>query len=96
MIRGAPVCLTIRPVLAAAEDTLLRSAAVAGFGLTIVPRSFVRDELARGSLESLLETNLWRPERSVHALPIQGRLAPIDVRRFITDLGRSTALPPGR
>jgi DNA-binding transcriptional LysR family regulator len=56
-----------------------------------MPLLFVREELASGAAVSVLEESLWRSERTVHAILVEGRLAPARVRRFVTDLGRAAA-----
>jgi DNA-binding transcriptional LysR family regulator len=81
---------------------VLRSAALAGLGLSILPRFMVADVLATGALQEVLEDVRW-PELGIYALTPARRQAPAKVRAFIDflsahfrkglDMGRS--LPVG-
>jgi DNA-binding transcriptional LysR family regulator len=79
---GGPLAVSVRASMTAGDDVTLREAAVAGMGLTIMPRCFVDRELAAGQLRSVLDEQMWQPERSIHALLPEGRLAPSRVRLF--------------
>jgi len=72
--------------LHAGDDATLRSAAIAGMGLAIMPRCFVHDELESGKLESVLEDYMWEPERVIYAVLPEGRLAPSRARHFVTEM----------
>lgn len=87
-VGGRPVSVPVQPVFAAAEDAMLRAAALAGMGLTVMPRMFVEPDLAAGRLVSVLEQAMWAPERTVHAVMVEGRLAPPRVRQFVDALAR--------
>jgi len=79
---------------------VLRSAALAGQGLAILPRFMVADVLASGDLEAVLEDVRW-PELGIYALTPARRQAPAKVRAFLDfltahfrkGLGPGTALP---
>ena len=81
-----PYYAGVSSTLSAGDDAALRSAAIAGMGLAIMPRCFVNDELESGQLETVLEECMWKPERTIYALLPEGRLAPSRVRRFVAEL----------
>jgi DNA-binding transcriptional LysR family regulator len=87
-VAGRPVSTPVQPVFAAADDAALRAAALAGMGLTVMPRMFLAPDLAEGRLVSVLEAEMWSPERIVHAVIVEGRLAPPQVREFVGALAR--------
>jgi len=72
--------------LHAGDDATLRSAAIAGMGLAIMPRCFVHDELESGKLQSILENYMWEPERIIYAVLPEGRLAPSRARHFAKEM----------
>jgi DNA-binding transcriptional LysR family regulator len=92
---GGPLVVPVRSRFAAGDDATLREAAVAGLGLTIMPRCFVAEELAGGRLAEVLKGRLWQPERTVHALLPEGRLAPARVKKLVTFLADEVRLDPG-
>lgn len=61
---------------------VLRSAAIAGLGVSILPRFMVADALASGALEEVLGEVRW-PELGLYALTPARRQAPAKVRAFI-------------
>jgi DNA-binding transcriptional LysR family regulator len=68
----------------------LRAAAVAGIGLTAIPRWAITDELAAGFLEVVLPD--WTlMESRINAVYPSNRLATIKMRRFVDHLARSFA-----
>ena len=76
----------IHSTFSAGDDATLRSAAIAGMGLTIMPRCFVHDELESGQLITVLEEEMWRPERIIYAVLPEGRLASSRVKRFASEM----------
>ena len=81
-----PYSVGVHSAFAAGDDITLRAAAVAGMGLTIMPRCFVADELAAGDLLTVLDEHMWQPERTIYAILPEGRLAPTRVRQLATAL----------
>jgi DNA-binding transcriptional LysR family regulator len=77
LVDGRAVSIPIAPAFAAAEDASLRAAAVEGLGLAIMPRLFVKAEVAGGRLVTVLDDALAAPERTVRAVVVEGRLAPV-------------------
>jgi DNA-binding transcriptional LysR family regulator len=88
-IDGRAVTIPTRPVLTAVDDATLRAASLAGLGLSVMPRMFVAADLDAGRLISVLEAEMWAPERTVHAVIVEGRLAAAHVRRFVDALART-------
>lgn len=88
-IGGRAVTIPTKPVLTAIDDATLRAASLAGLGLSVMPRMFVAADLDAGRLVSVLEADMWSPERTVHAIIIEGRMAPPHVRRFVDALARA-------
>lgn len=85
-VRG-PLAVAVSSRFTAGDDASLREAAAAGMGFAIMPRCFVAAELDAGALVSVLEDALWQPERAIHAVIPEGRLAPPRVRRLAAFLG---------
>jgi DNA-binding transcriptional LysR family regulator len=85
-IEGRPVSTRVPSVFEADEDAALRAAALAGMGLGVMPRMFVAPDLAAGRLVSVLEAEMWAPDRHVHAILVEGRMAPSRVRELIEAL----------
>lgn len=88
LVDGRAVSVPVTPVLTATDDSSLRAAAAEGLGLAIMPRMFVKREVAAGQLVSVLEDTLYSPERTIRAVVVEGRLAPTRVRRLIAALAR--------
>ena len=87
-VGGRPVSIPVQPVFAAAEDAALRAAALAGMGLAIMPRMFLEPDLAAGRLVSVLDAEMWSSQRIVHAVIVEGRMAPPQVGKFVDALTR--------
>lgn len=87
-VDGAAMAVPVTPAFEAMEDAVLREAAVAGLGLAVMPRCMLAPDLAAGRLVSVLEAAMWSPAREIHAVIVEGRLAPPAVRRVATDLAR--------
>ena len=81
-----PYPVGVNSALSASDDAALRSAAIAGMGLAIMPRCFIHKELESGQLEAVLEEYIWKPERTIYAVLPEGRLAPSRVRRFVSEM----------
>lgn len=83
----APEALNVpvRPVLIANATASLRAAALAGLGLTAIPRWAVAGELAAGALRPVLPD--WRlMESAIYAVYPSNRLVTSKVRRFVDAL----------
>lgn len=89
--RGA-VDVPVSGSLTASNGTVLREAAVAGLGLAVLPSFMVANELARGSLELVLEGHR-RAELGVFAVTSSRRL-PARTRALVEFLARRFARPP--
>lgn len=60
----------------------IRDALRAGFGLTLIPRAYVQDDLARGTLATVLDD--WQtPDTGVHAVYASRRHLDAKVRVFV-------------
>lgn len=90
VVDGQPVSVPIRPALVAGEDKVIRGAALEGLGLAVIPHMFVADEIVAGRLVSVLEGQLWRPQRTIHAVILEGRLAPPHVKRFVGTIAQAS------
>lgn len=88
-----PVVVSVPARFAAGDDASLRAAAVHGVGLTIMPLGFVAREVAAGELKFVLDGRLWQPERTVHALLPEGRLAAPRVRKVVDFLAAHANQP---
>jgi len=84
-----PYSVGIQSKIYAGDDASLRSAAIEGMGLAIMPRCFVNKELQNGDLESVLETDMWEPERTIYGIYPEGHLAPKRVSRFVGELSEA-------
>lgn len=78
-----PLSVPVEGRFVAGDDVTLRDAAVAGLGLTVMPRCFVTAEIDAGRLVTLFDDALWAPDRGIHALLPEGRLAPTRVKRLL-------------
>jgi DNA-binding transcriptional LysR family regulator len=82
---GEERLLTYRPRLASDDLVLLRQAALAGNGVTILPHMMIRDDLLTGQLVNILPQ--WRPaQRIIHALYPSRRGQVPAVRHFLAFL----------
>jgi DNA-binding transcriptional LysR family regulator len=79
---GKTAAVPVTGPFAANSGMVLRSSAIAGLGLAILPRFMVADALASGALEAVLEEVRW-PELGIYALTPARRQAPAKVRAFI-------------
>lgn len=68
---------------AAGDDLTLRTAALQGLGLTIMPESFVAQEIKANELKVVLNGLLWQPERTVFGLLPDGRMTAPRVRSLV-------------
>jgi DNA-binding transcriptional LysR family regulator len=89
-----PFVVPVRSRFAAGDDASLREAAVAGIGLTIMPRCFVVRELESGQLNVVLAGRLWEPERTIHAVLPEGQLASVRAKKLVSFLADSVSLNP--
>ncbi|MGC3998184.1 MAG: LysR family transcriptional regulator [Anaeromyxobacter sp.] len=77
----------------ASDAAVLRSAAVAGLGLAVLPLAMVAHELAAGRLTTVLEGHARR-ELGIYAVHTHRRHVPPKVRALIDHLAASFAKPP--
>lgn len=79
---GAMQKLQLQPRLAADDFSVIRSAAVAGLGVAVLPLAYCQNELAQGSLQQVLQD--WQlPPGIMHAVYVSQRgLAPA-IRAFL-------------
>jgi DNA-binding transcriptional LysR family regulator len=73
---------------------VLREAAVAGLGLTVLPRCMVAPELAAGRLVSVLDRYPRHGEIGVYAVHPHRRHVPPKVRAVVDFLSAQFATPP--
>lgn len=87
--RGAsgPYSVPVRGNFSSSDGTALRSAAVAGLGVAVLPQFMVAADLAAGRLELLLE-GTRRAQIGIYAITAHGRRLPKRVRLFIDFLAR--------
>jgi DNA-binding transcriptional LysR family regulator len=76
------------------DATVLREAAVAGLGLTVLPRCMVAPELAAGRLVSVLDRYPRHGEIGVYAVHPHRRHVPPKVRAVVDFLSAQFATPP--
>lgn len=89
---GGPVPVPVRGNFSTTDGSVLRSAAVAGLGLIVVPRFMVAPELASGALLQLLPS--WRRGQiGIHAVTAPGRQQPARVRALLASLARYFGSP---
>jgi DNA-binding transcriptional LysR family regulator len=86
-----PFVVPVRSRFAAGDDASLREAAVAGIGLTIMPRCFVVRELESGQLNVVLAGRLWE---TIHAVLPEGQLASVRAKKLVSFLADSVSLNP--
>ncbi|HEX8706291.1 MAG TPA: LysR family transcriptional regulator [Myxococcaceae bacterium] len=79
---GKTAAVPVTGPFATNSGMVLRSAALAGLGVAILPRFMVADVLASGALELVLEDVRW-PDLGIYALTPARRQAPAKVRAFI-------------
>jgi DNA-binding transcriptional LysR family regulator len=79
------VSMTSLSRLVVDDARFLRDAALAGFGIVMLPDLLVQDDVAAGRLHRVLD-DFQSIELSVHALHPHGRLAPASVRAFLDHL----------
>lgn len=90
---GGSVRVRVRACLRVNNAEAMRTAALAGLGITPVPVWCVADELARGTLRVALPA--WRPPASrLHVVYSSDRYLPIRVRLFMDFLAAELTLPP--
>jgi len=89
---GGPVRVTVSGPLVADNSLLLVDAAVAGLGIALVPRAYIKQELADGELQELTLDARPAP-RSIYAVYSDRHYLPRRARLFIDFL--RTGFEPG-
>lgn len=91
--RQGELRIAVTPVLVTNSGEVLRSAAVEGAGIAILPTWAIADELARGALVAVLRG--WAPPAStIHAVYPEHRRMSAKVRAFVDHLRRHIGRTP--
>ena len=85
---SGPYSVPVRGNFSTSDGTVLRTAALAGLGIVVLPQFMVADDVAAGRLELLLE-GARRAQIGIYAITAHGRRLPKRVRLFIDFLARS-------
>jgi DNA-binding transcriptional LysR family regulator len=88
---GEPAYIPVPSTFTSNSGDVLRAAAEADLGITILPHFLVADSLERGALEELTALRGWREELDLWALYVARGRAPAKVRAWVDFLAARLA-----
>ncbi|HWL88866.1 MAG TPA: LysR family transcriptional regulator [Polyangiaceae bacterium] len=90
---SGPIRIDVKGTFETSSGTMLREAAVAGIGLAVVPRFMIHQELAAGTLETVLDDFAPRP-LGIYAVRTGSRSVPRLVKALVDALEHAFRTPP--